>query len=66
MLCSQTSAASAIGFTPTGDSAPYGADANPPACPAYDAADLVPMGPVPPQQPWPWGDGTTLNPPASP
>jgi len=65
VLCSQVSAASTIGFTPTGQTSPYGADANPPACPAYDAADLVPMGPAP-QQPWPFGDGTTLRPPVSP
>src|SRR5439155_8951278 len=52
VLCSQTSAATAIGFKATGETSPYGADANPPACAAYDAADLVPMGPAP-QQPWP-------------
>ena len=52
-------------FKATGETSPYGADANPPACPAYDAADLVPMGPAP-QQPWPFGDGTTLSPPVSP
>jgi hypothetical protein len=65
VLCTQTSAAEAIGFTPTGETSPYGADANPPACPAYDAADLVPMGPAP-QQPWPFGDGTTVGPPVTP
>ena len=65
VLCSQVSAASAIGFTATGQTSPYGADANPPACPAYGAADLVPMGPAP-QQPWPFGDGTTLSSPATP
>ena len=58
VLCTQTSSAVAIGFKATGETAPYGADANPPACPAYDVADQVPMGPAP-QQPWPWGDGVT-------
>jgi hypothetical protein len=65
VLCSQTSASTAIGFAATGETAPYGADANPPACPAYNVADLVPMGPAP-QQPWPFGDGTTPSPPVSP
>src|SRR6266536_3000624 len=49
ILCTQTSEATALGFTPTGATQPYGADSNPPACPAYDAADLVPMGPAPQQ-----------------
>ena len=65
VLCTQTAAATSIGFTATGEPLPYGADANPPACPAYDASDLVPMGPAP-QQPWPFGDGTSLSAPASP
>ena len=65
MLCSQTSEATALGFTPTKATQPYGADANPPACPAYNVADLVPMGPAP-QQPWPFGDGITPKPPISP
>jgi hypothetical protein len=65
VLCSQTAAAAAVGFAKTGEPFPYGADANPPACPAYDVADLVPMGPAP-QQPWLFGDGTTLSPPVSP
>src|SRR5437588_2503558 len=65
VLCTQTSEATALGFTPTGATQPYGADANPPACPAYNVADLVPMGPAP-QQPWPFGDGTTPKPPVSP
>ena len=56
VLCSQTAAATALGFKATGETAPYGADANPPACPVYDVADQVPMGPAP-QQPWPFGDG---------
>jgi hypothetical protein len=56
VLCSQTSTAAAIGFTKTGEAMPYGADANPPACPVYDVADIVPMGPAT-QEPWPWGDG---------
>ena len=53
LLCSHTAAATALGFTATGDPSPYGSDANPPPCAAYDAADLVPMGPAP-QQPWPF------------
>jgi hypothetical protein len=65
VLCTQTSEATALGFTPTGETQPYGSDANPPACPAYNIADLVPMGPAP-QQPWPFGDGTTFSPPISP
>ena len=65
VLCTQTSEATALGFTPTGVTQPYGADANPPACPLYNATDLVPMGPAP-QQPWPFGDGTTFSPPVSP
>jgi len=65
VLCTQTSEATALGFTPTGATQPYGSDANPPACPVYNVADLVPMGPAP-QQPWPFGDGTTFSPPISP
>jgi hypothetical protein len=65
VLCTQTSEATALGFTATPSTQPYGTDANPPACPVYNAADLVPMGPAP-QQPWPFGDGTTLSPPVSP
>jgi len=61
LLCSQTAAATALGFAPTGDPLPYGSDANPPACPAYAASDLVPMGPAP-QQPWPFGDGVQGSP----
>jgi hypothetical protein len=59
VTCSQTAAAEAIGFGATGETSPYGADANPPACPAYSVSDSVPMGPAP-QQPWPFGDGYTL------
>src|SRR5207245_4988286 len=39
VLCTQTSEATALGFTPTGATQPYGTDANPPACPAYHVAD---------------------------
>ena len=56
VLCTQTAAATALGFKATGATQPYGADANPPACAVSNAADLVPMGPAP-QQPWPFGDG---------
>src|SRR5207253_4131803 len=42
VLCSQTSAATAIGFKATGETQPYGAEENPPHYQAYDAADLVP------------------------
>jgi hypothetical protein len=56
VLCSQTAAAKALGFATTGDPQPYGTDANPPPCPVYDVADLVPMGPAP-QPPWVFGNG---------
>jgi hypothetical protein len=56
VLCTQTAAATAIGFVATGNSSPYGPGANEPACPAYNAADQVPMGAAP-QQPWPFGNG---------
>jgi len=56
VLCSETSTAAAIGFAKTGELMPYGPDANPPACPVYDVADVVPMGPAP-QEPWLFGDG---------
>jgi hypothetical protein len=56
VLCTQTAAAAAIGFVATGNSSAYGPAANAPACPAYDAADQVPMGTAA-QQPWPFGNG---------
>jgi hypothetical protein len=56
VLCSQTAAATALGFAATGNSSPYGPAADAPACPTYDAADQVPMGSAP-QQPWPFGNG---------
>src|SRR5207245_224332 len=66
LLCTQTTEATALGFAATGNPTPYGTDANPPACPLYNGADAVPMGPAP-QQSWPWGDGlATPSPPVSP
>jgi hypothetical protein len=56
VLCSQTSAATALGFAAVRDPSPYGRDANAPACPVLDGADQVPMGAAP-QQPWPFGNG---------
>jgi hypothetical protein len=62
LMCTDTAAAVALGFAPTHDPAPYGADAPAPACAVLTAADLLPTGPTP-QQPWPFGDGTALPPP---
>jgi hypothetical protein len=56
VLCSQTAAATALGFAATGDSSPYGRGADAPPCPVLDGADQVPMGAAP-QQPWPFGNG---------
>ena len=65
VTCSQTSTAVAVGFTATGETMPYGPDANPPACAGYTASDMAPMGPSP-QGPWPFGDPPTPASPATP
>ena len=52
VMCSQTAASTAIGFTATGAAEPYGRNAVAPPCRALTATDAVPMGPAP-QQPWP-------------
>jgi hypothetical protein len=65
VTCAQTATAEAVGFAATSEASPYGADANPPPCPVYNASDSLPMGPTV-QQPWPFGDGYNLAPPASP
>jgi nucleoid-associated protein YgaU len=59
VMCSQTALAVQLGFTATGNAAPYGANAPAPNCTALTATDLLPTGPAP-QQPWPFGDGTVL------
>jgi hypothetical protein len=62
LMCTQTAAAVAVGFTATDDPQPYGPNAPAPACPVLTATDVVPLGPTP-QQPWPFGDGVALPPP---
>jgi hypothetical protein len=59
LMCSQTAAAIALGFTATGDPAPYGSAAPAPSCSVLTASDAVPQGPAV-QQPWPFGDGVAL------
>lgn len=61
LMCTQTALAEALGFTATGNTAPYGANAPAPNCTAVTASDLLPMGPAP-QQPWPYPnpDGVAL------
>ncbi|HZS13104.1 MAG TPA: hypothetical protein VFC09_00770 [Candidatus Dormibacteraeota bacterium] len=59
VMCSMTALAESLGFTATGNAAPYGAAAPAPNCTALTATDLLPAGPTP-QQPWPFGDGTAL------
>jgi len=59
LMCSQTAAAEALGFSATGNAAPYGPNAPAPNCTALTASDLLPTGPTP-QQPWLFGDGTAL------
>ena len=63
VLCTQTAQALSLGFTATGNTQPYGAAAPAPACAAIAASDAAPPGPSP-QQPWPFGEGVTLPPPA--
>lgn len=59
LMCTDTAAAIALGFSATHDPAPYGSNAPAPPCAALTATDLLPTGPTP-QQPWPFGDGTAL------
>jgi hypothetical protein len=59
LMCTETAEANALGFTATGNAAPYGPLAVSPNCAAATATDGVPMGPAP-QQPWPFGDGQAL------
>jgi hypothetical protein len=63
VMCSQTALAESLGFAATGNTAPYGSKAPAPNCTALTATDLLPTGPTP-QQPWPFGDGSTLPSPA--
>ena len=59
LMCTQLRLATGLGFTPTGNSQPYGPNAPGPNCAALTASDAAPMGPAP-QQPWPFGDGVAL------
>jgi hypothetical protein len=61
-MCTQTALARSLGFTAT-KNAPYAPSAPAPNCAALTASDAVPVGPAP-QQPWPFGDGVVLPPPA--
>ena len=62
LMCTQTTAAIALGFPATDDPAPYGSKAPAPNCTALTATDVIPAGPVL-QQPWPFGDGVAVNTP---
>ena len=62
VYCTQTAESLALGFQPTGEQSPYGANAVQPVCPVLTALDGVPTGPTP-QQPWAAGDGVALPPP---
>ena len=61
--CTQLAIARQIGFMPAPDSPnAYGPGAVQPLCPLLTASDALPMGPAP-QQPWPFGDGTSTSSP---
>ena len=62
LMCTHTALARSLGFAPT-TNAPYAPVALAPNCAALTASDAVPVGPAP-QQPWPFGDGVVLPPPA--
>ncbi|MEA2645983.1 MAG: hypothetical protein QOE92_1066, partial [Chloroflexota bacterium] len=63
LYCTHVAATVSLGFQDTHDPQPYGPNAKKPLCGALTASDSVPMSKTP-QQPWPFGDGLKLPPPA--